>query len=118
MRATSESNHDCETFLEQCFEEFEFAESFTTPKDLACEDCREALDTFREDSERLRAHFAKLTVPPVPVLPFREAMRAASGHPRRVSTNLLPILWLVVFLVLLGIVVAVGQLMKSAIENS
>lgn len=118
MKTTAEQHHDCDAFLASCFEEYDFAESFSAPEDLECKDCREALDTFRVDSERLRAHFAAMSVPPMPALPLRDSLQAASGHPRRVSTNVLPIFWLVALLVLLGVFVALGQVLKSVMGQS
>ncbi len=117
MKTTRGAQHDCEAFLQRCFEEYDFSESFTPVEEPSCEECRNTLTVFREDSERLRAHFAAMPVPDMPVLPLRDPLSAASGHPRRVSTNVLPIVWLVALLVLLGVFVAFGQLLKAVIDQ-
>lgn len=63
-----------------------------------CPSCRAEAHALERQGALLAAHFASLSVPPMPPLAARPALHAASGYPRRVSLNVLPfvlLLWLI-----------------------
>ncbi len=75
-----------------------------------CWSCRELADAIRLDQELLRWQLGRIESPPPRHLQFREPLRSASGHPRRVSLALLPFLIGVVFVLLLAVELMIGTL--------
>lgn len=66
----------------------------------ACVDCRKRLAAFRRDQRLLASYFSTVHVPAAPQLALRDALSAASGHPRRTSLAVMPFLLSVILLLL------------------
>ncbi|MEM7263849.1 MAG: hypothetical protein AAF488_17815 [Planctomycetota bacterium] len=109
--------HDCEEFRRGA----EFWDSVDEGTTVAtdCPDCQNEWSRVHSEADQLRSHFAAVAIPEMPrQLPLREGMQAASGHPRRVSTNVLPIAWLVALLVLLGVLYFLGEILRRAFNEA
>jgi hypothetical protein len=65
---------------------------------LNCTQCRQLVRKIQRDRELLGRHFSGFEIPRARVLDYRDALTAASGHPRRVSLTLLPLFFAVILL--------------------
>ncbi|MCI0651034.1 MAG: hypothetical protein L0Z55_04045 [Planctomycetes bacterium] len=87
---------DCEAAREAwLWREADGAEAPAIPVDehfAECPECERFVTAVAKDQELIRNHFAKIAVPAVPSLEFRDALAAASGFPRRVSLAIIPFL--------------------------
>ncbi|MHC4936461.1 MAG: hypothetical protein ACYTGJ_09625 [Planctomycetota bacterium] len=75
-----------------------------------CPTCRGLAESIAFDRALLRWQLSRVAPPPAPVLPLREPLRSASGHPRRVSLTLLPFLLGVILVLLLAIQLLLGTI--------
>ncbi len=67
-----------------------------------CPGCHDSTRQLESDQSLLRAHFASLHVPQPPALELRHPLMAASGHPRRISLAILPLLLALLLLTVLA----------------
>ena len=75
-----------------------------------CEVCRGLAEAIAFDQQLLRWQLSRIEPPPAPVLPLREPLRAASGHPRRISLTVIPFLLAVLLVIVLAVQYMLGSI--------
>ena len=82
-----------------------------------CSTCSDLIDAFRDDQKLLVGYFRHELAEPREI-DFRDPLLSASGHPRRVSLSILPILLLLLLSVLVAVdLISIG-LLKHVNSNS
>lgn len=75
-----------------------------------CANCRELAEAIELDQQLLRWQLGRLDTPAPPRLVLRDPLRAASGHPRRVSLAVVPFLLGLVLVLMLGVIAMLGEI--------
>ena len=78
-----------------------------------CPRCDSLAGEMTRDGERLRRYLSATDVPSPPVLKLRGPLHAASGHPRRISLTVIPLLLALLLLVSMLVVAMTVWILKS-----
>ncbi|HIA27109.1 MAG TPA: hypothetical protein EYN79_03165 [Planctomycetes bacterium] len=90
----------------------EFLAGSSVEDHSSCTTCSGLLEQLREDQQLLVGHFRRELAEPRKI-DFRSPMLSASGHPRRISLAVIPILLLLMLVTLVGIDLLTAGILKK-----